>query len=39
LGIPDNIKETKSIIEPWIAENELHEILSYTFVIENKLNK
>jgi RimJ/RimL family protein N-acetyltransferase len=38
LGIPKNIDETKSIIEPWIAENKLSEIKNYTFAIENKLN-
>ena len=39
LGIPKNIAETKSIIEPWIAENNLNEIKHYTFAIENKLDK
>ena len=38
LGIPKNIEETKSIIEPWIAENELNNINNYTFAIENTLN-
>jgi RimJ/RimL family protein N-acetyltransferase len=36
LGIPQNIEETKSVIEPWITENELSEIENYTFVIEEK---
>ncbi len=39
LGIPENIEETKSIIGPWIAENNLNVIKNYTFVIENKLTK
>ena len=39
LGIPENIEETKKIIEPWIAENKLSKIKNYTFAIENKLNK
>ncbi len=38
LGIPKNIGETKSIIEPWIAENQLPEIKNYTFAIDNKSN-
>ncbi len=38
LGIPKNIEETKSIIEPWIAENQLIEIKNYTFAIDNKSN-
>jgi len=37
LGIPKNIEETKSIIEPWIAENKLNDIKNYTFAIESKL--
>lgn len=36
LGIPKNIDETKSVIEPWIAANNLNEIKSYTFAIETK---
>ncbi len=39
LGIPKNIRETKSIIEPWIAENQLPEIKNYTFAIDNKSNE
>jgi len=39
LGVPENIEETKKIIEPWIAENKLSKIKNYTFAIENKLNK
>lgn len=39
LGIPKNIEETKSIIEPWITENELSKIKNYTFAIENKSAK
>ena len=38
LGIPKNIEETKSIIKPWITENELTNINNYTLVIENTLN-
>ena len=38
LGIPKNIEETKSIIDPWIAENKLNNINNYTFAIENTLN-
>ncbi|MEB8330514.1 GNAT family N-acetyltransferase [Flavobacteriaceae bacterium KMM 6897] len=34
LGIPNNIEETKAIIEPWIAQNNLEEIENYTFAIE-----
>ena len=34
LGIPNNIEETKSIIEPWIAENNQTDIRNYTFAIE-----
>ena len=36
LGIPKNINETKSIIEPWILENQSIEIKNYTFAIEQK---
>lgn len=39
LGIPKNIEETKSIIEPWIVENKLSKIKNFTFVIESKLNR
>jgi RimJ/RimL family protein N-acetyltransferase len=39
LGIPNNIEETKSIVEPWIAENKMNNIKNYTFVIEHKENK
>ena len=39
LGIPKDIKETESIIKPWIAENNLNEIRNYTFAIEDQLNK
>ncbi|EIJ39089.1 acetyltransferase, ribosomal protein N-acetylase [Galbibacter orientalis DSM 19592] len=34
LGIPENIEETKSIIEPWITNNQLPEIKNYTFAID-----
>jgi len=37
LGIPENIEETKAVIEPWIAENQLDKIKKYTFAIENNL--
>ena len=36
LGIPKDIEETKSIIEPWIAEHRLDEVNTYTLAIENK---
>lgn len=39
LGIPSNIEETQSIIETWVAENELNEIKNYTFAIEGKSSK
>nr|WP_299069935.1 GNAT family N-acetyltransferase [uncultured Allomuricauda sp.] len=38
LGIPKNIEETKSIIEPWIVENQLPKIKNYTFAIDIKSN-
>ena len=38
LGIPKSIEETKSIIETWIAENELNNCKNYTFAIENNFN-
>jgi len=38
LGIPKNIEETKTIIQPWIVENKLSKIRNYTFAIENRLN-
>ncbi len=38
LGIPETIEETKTVIEPWILENQLNEIKNYTFAIDNKLN-
>jgi RimJ/RimL family protein N-acetyltransferase len=36
LGIPANEQETKAIIAPLIAANSAHEILNYTFAIEDK---
>ena len=36
LGIPENIEETKSIIEPWIEENKSSKIRNYTFAIVSK---
>jgi RimJ/RimL family protein N-acetyltransferase len=36
LGIPATIEETKTLITPWIAENNQNEIKSYTFIIESK---
>ena len=39
LGIPDNIETTRSIIEPWIADNKRIEVRNYTLVIELKLGK
>lgn len=38
LGIPKSVEETKSVIEPWIAENEGDSIKNYTFAIESNLN-
>ena len=38
LGIPKNIEETKSIIEPWIADNKRNEIKNFTFAIEQNNN-
>mgnify|MGYP000327252877 CR=1 FL=1 len=38
LGIPKSIEETKSIIESWIAENEVDTIRNYTFAIESNLD-
>ena len=38
LGIPKSVEETKSIIEPWITENEKENIRNYTFTIESNLN-
>ena len=35
LGIPYCIEETKHIIESWIVDNNLNEIMNYTFAIEN----
>ncbi|UQD57009.1 GNAT family N-acetyltransferase [Flavobacterium sp. K5-23] len=34
LGIPENIEQTKTILESWVLANEQEEILSYTFAIE-----
>jgi len=34
LGIPENIESTKSIITPWIAENQQKDLKNYTFIIE-----
>ena len=36
LGIPKDIEETKSIIQPWIAENKLEEVSNYTLAIEDR---
>jgi RimJ/RimL family protein N-acetyltransferase len=38
LGIPESIEETKSVIKPWVLENESSSPRSYTFAIENKIN-
>lgn len=38
LGIPKNIKETSTIIEPWINDNNKSVIQNYTFAIEEKVN-
>lgn len=34
LGIPNNLEETKTIIAPWIAQNNLKAIKTYTLAIE-----
>lgn len=34
LGIPKDLKETKSFIEPWIEDNQKTCISNYTFVME-----
>lgn len=39
LGIPNNIEETKLVIEPWIADTEIEEIKNYTFAIERNEDK
>lgn len=39
LGIPKNIEETQTIITDWVAKNQLDEIKSYTFAIEDNLTK
>ncbi len=39
LGIPKDIESTKSIIEPWISENQKTKICNYTFAIERKENQ
>lgn len=39
LGIPKNSDETKSIIETWIAANQLTNIKNYTFAIEQNKGK
>ena len=36
IGIPENINETKVLVEPWIAENQLAKIQRYTFALELK---
>lgn len=37
LGIPENIKETETLLEKWIFENEKENNTNFTFIIE--LNK
>ncbi len=39
LGIPKDIEETRNVIEPWIADNKLHELKNYTFAIVDKTGK
>jgi len=39
LGIPKDLESTKSIIEPWISENQKTEICNYTLAIERKENQ
>lgn len=36
LGIPSNMEETRSVIEPWIAENQSDTCASFTFAIEDR---
>ncbi len=36
LGIPKDLKETKSFIEPWIEDNQKTIIDNYTFIIQRK---
>lgn len=36
LGIPKNIEETKSVIDPWIADSSKTPVQNHTFVIETK---
>lgn len=38
LGIPQNITQTQSIIEPWIAANKESDIKNYTFAIDKANN-
>lgn len=38
LGIPSSIEETKSVIKPWVLENESTNTRIYTFAIENKID-
>jgi ribosomal-protein-alanine N-acetyltransferase len=38
LGIPKDMEETKTIVNPMIADNLADEITNYTLVIENKEN-
>lgn len=39
LGIPKDIAETKSIIEPWIAAHEKTTIKNYTFAMDKRSNE
>ena len=39
LGIPDNITETKIIVEKWISENNLENNKSFTFAVELNTGK
>ncbi|MFD2908701.1 GNAT family N-acetyltransferase [Flavobacterium ardleyense] len=39
LGIPKDTAETESIITNWIKDNQVVEILNYTFIIQQKNNK
>lgn len=39
LGIPASIEETKTIIEPWIADNNFDHIKNYTFAIERNADQ
>lgn len=39
LGTPANINETKTVVEPWLADHHLNPLKNYTFFIENATNQ